>query len=151
MSRMVSFFVLIAIILVIGVLFFKVMVGFLVPLFFAGVAVVMFRPLHTWLLKKCRGRERTAAALTTTAILLVTLLPALVVCSLALVEGSRLLTRLDAGTVKSRLATLRGNLKLDMPLAPDVRAAETTLESLFPRPGVKELNGDERHALGRNS
>jgi predicted PurR-regulated permease PerM len=147
MSRMASFFVLIAIILVIGVLFFKVMVGFLVPLFFAGVAVVMFRPLHTWLLKKCRNRERTAAALTTATILLVTLLPALIVCSLALVEGSRLLTRLDAGTLKARLATLRGNLKLDMPLAPDVRAAETALEALFSKPGVKEPSREERRAL----
>ena len=65
MSRVVSFVVLLAVILVIGALFFRVMANFLLPLFLAALLVVIFRPLHRWILQRCRGRDRVAAALTT--------------------------------------------------------------------------------------
>ena len=45
MSRLISFAVLIAIIIVIGLLFYNVMVGFFVPVFLAAVLVVVFHPL----------------------------------------------------------------------------------------------------------
>jgi len=66
---------LLAIVLLIGALFFKVMAQFLVPLFLAVLLQVMFRPLHDWFIVRCRGRNRLAAGLTTLAILLILLLP----------------------------------------------------------------------------
>ena len=56
---------LVAIILLIGALFFKVIAEFLVPMFLAVLLVVMFAPLHEWFLVKCKGRNKLAAGLTT--------------------------------------------------------------------------------------
>jgi len=61
MSRVVSFVVLVAILLVIAGLFFHVMSSFFLPLFLAVLLVVMFRPVHVWIAGRCRGRERLAA------------------------------------------------------------------------------------------
>ena len=79
MSRMVSFFVLLGILLAVGVLFFKVIAGFLLPLFMALLLVVMFRPLHRWFVQRLGGRRRLAAAATTAAVLVVFLGPLLLV------------------------------------------------------------------------
>ncbi len=65
MSRIVSFIVLLASIVVIGALFYKVMIGFLVPIFLAAVLVVVFRPLHRWVMAQVGEREHLAAAITT--------------------------------------------------------------------------------------
>ncbi|MCG8448724.1 MAG: AI-2E family transporter [Pirellulales bacterium] len=75
MPRVVSFIVLLAVVLLIGSLFFQVMLQFIVPLFLAAVMVVIFKPLHQWLLRKCGGRQHIAAALTTLTIVLIVLLP----------------------------------------------------------------------------
>ena len=131
MPRMISFFALIAVILLFGVLFFKVMAMFLVPLFLAAVAVVVFRPWHRWILARCRGRERLAAGLTTAVIVFVTLVPAAAIFALAGIQGSALLTHMDANTVKTRLAQLRTRLGLDSPLAPEVRALEIPFNRLL--------------------
>ena len=80
MSRMVSFIVLLCVLLGIGVLFFKVMSGFLLPLFLAVLLVVMFRPLHEWFRRKLPNHRRLAAAGTTVSILLVFLIPLLFIC-----------------------------------------------------------------------
>ena len=107
MSRMVSLVFLVGVILLVGILFYRVMATFLVPLFFAAVFVVLFRPLHEWILKKCRGRQRWAAALTTAAIMLIVLVPSGLIVTLAVVEGASLTAHLDAGTLKTRLSRLR--------------------------------------------
>lgn len=75
MPRVVSFIVLLAVVLLIGSMFFKVMVQFIVPLFLAAVFVVICKPIHEWMLGKCGARKRLAAALTTLAIVLIILLP----------------------------------------------------------------------------
>jgi len=75
MTRLVSFVVLVAILLVIAGLFFKVMAGFLLPIFLAVLLVIVFGPLHRWIVARCRGHDRVAAALTTAAILLIVLIP----------------------------------------------------------------------------
>ncbi|MBW3600637.1 MAG: hypothetical protein KY475_25665, partial [Planctomycetes bacterium] len=74
-TRAISFVVLVTIIVIIGILFYRVMANFLLPLFLAALLVVIFRPLHQWLLVKCGGRVRLAAGVTTAAILLIVLLP----------------------------------------------------------------------------
>lgn len=75
MPRVVSFIVLLAVIILIGSLFFQVMVQFIVPLFLAAVLVVIFKPLHLWVLSKLDHRPRVAAAVTTFLIVLIVLLP----------------------------------------------------------------------------
>ena len=65
MPRVVSFIVLLAVIILIGLMFFQVMVQFIVPLFLAAVLVVIFKPLHIWVQDKCGGRVKLSAALTT--------------------------------------------------------------------------------------
>ena len=76
MPRVVSFIVLVAILLLIGSMFFRVMLQFVVPLFLAAVLVVVFKPLHQWILKRLPGKPRIAALATTTAILVLVLGPA---------------------------------------------------------------------------
>lgn len=95
MSRMISFIVLLAILLAIAFLFFKVMAGFVLPLFLAVLLVVMFSPLHRWFQKKLPGRRRLAAAATTATILLIFLIPLLVVFFEATSEAVVIYHRLD--------------------------------------------------------
>jgi len=75
--RVVSFIVLLAIVLLVGAVFFQVMAQFLVPLFLACVLLVMFQPLHAWMLIQLPKHPRIAALLTTIVIMLVVLVPSL--------------------------------------------------------------------------
>ena len=79
MARIASLVVLVAILAAIGLLFFQVMASFVLPAFMAILLVVMFGPVHHWLLARCKGRHRLAAVLTTGVILLSVLLPLLVI------------------------------------------------------------------------
>ncbi|MEN0111409.1 MAG: AI-2E family transporter [Planctomycetota bacterium] len=73
--RVISLIVLMAVVLLIGVLFFRVMASFLAPLFLATVLAVVFQPLHAWALRVCGDRPYYAATVTTTIISLLVLAP----------------------------------------------------------------------------
>ncbi|MCC6126345.1 MAG: AI-2E family transporter [Pirellulales bacterium] len=90
MARIVSFVVLLVILLLIFGLFFQVMADFLLPMFLAVLLVIMFGPLHRWFQARCKGRDRLAAVLTTTAILLVFFVPASFILLRAAQEGGNL-------------------------------------------------------------
>lgn len=75
MPRVVSFLVLLAIVLIIGSVFFQVMAKFLLPLFLAAVLVVIFKPLHQWTTSKLPNRPHLSALATTVVILLIVLVP----------------------------------------------------------------------------
>ena len=75
MPRVISFIVLLAIILLVGAVFFQVMAQFFVPMFLACVLLVVFQPLHRWILQKLPTHPRVAALITTVLILLVVILP----------------------------------------------------------------------------
>ena len=115
MTRMASFLVLVVIILGIGFLFYKVMIGFLLPLFLASLLVVMFRPLHRWYLEKCQGRPRVAAGLTTATVMLIVLVPAAIVGTLAVGEASSIVVQLDDAELTTKVTELRESLGLQMP------------------------------------
>ena len=100
MTRMISFYLLVGIIVVCGIFFFRVMAGFFLPLFLAAILVVIFRPLHRWISEKCKNRVRLAAALTTLAISLIVLVPLVWIGSLAVSEGVQLVTQFDAERAK---------------------------------------------------
>lgn len=73
MSRIVSLVVLVAVLLVIGALFFHVMIGFLLPLFLAVLLAIMFGPLHRRFQARFKGHNQMAAGLTTSAVMLILL------------------------------------------------------------------------------
>jgi predicted PurR-regulated permease PerM len=73
--RVISFIVLLAIVLLVGAIFFQVMAQFFVPLFLACVLLVVFEPLHRWMGARLPRRPRLAAMLTTFSIILVVVLP----------------------------------------------------------------------------
>lgn len=75
MPRVVSFIVLLAILLLMGAVFFQVIAQFVVPLFLAAVLVVIFKPLHERIRRRVPNSPRIAAMTTTLLILLVALLP----------------------------------------------------------------------------
>ena len=75
MPRVISFIVLLAIVLLVGAVFFQVMAQFIVPLFLACVLLVVFQPLHRWTLRHFPTYPRVAALITTAFILLAVLLP----------------------------------------------------------------------------
>ncbi|MGI9457268.1 MAG: AI-2E family transporter, partial [Aeoliella sp.] len=89
MRRRISLYMLVATVVLIGILFYRVIEPFIFSLLFASVLSVLFRPVFGWATKKLKGRERTAATLTTLAIMLLFLLPlgaALVIAAQQMVE-----------------------------------------------------------------
>lgn len=108
MTRMVSFLVLLAILVTIGILFIRVMANFLLPMFLAVLLVVIFQPIHQWFRAQFGGRDRLAAIVTTAAIILIVLLPLLLIGFNATAEGIRLYRNTigEPGTVASRDAAV---------------------------------------------
>ena len=111
MSRRFSFYLLLAIILLAGIVLYNVMAGFLIPLFLAAVLVVVFRPIHRWISHRCRDRERVAAALTTLAIMLIVIAPLAWIFTLAVTEGVNLATGATLDDLKKQLAEIRGRIE----------------------------------------
>ncbi len=128
MSRMVSFIVLVAIIVVIGFLFYRVMAPFLLPMFLAALLVVLFHPLHRWIELKCGGRQKLAAVITTAGVLLVVLVPLLATVILAASEGSAVVAQLNPSLLRQRVAQTRDKFDL---LRMDNAATYRAIEALF--------------------
>lgn len=78
MARLISLSVLLLLILFLGGTFFRVLAPLLLPLFVAAVMAILFQPLLGYFVKRCKGRKRLAAGLTTGTILSMILLPLLV-------------------------------------------------------------------------
>ena len=93
MPRVISFIVLLAIVLLVGAVFFQVMAQFMVPLFLACVLLVVFQPLHRWMLDQIPRWPRLAALFTTVLILLSVLLPLIWLSWRAYVDFHDLLER----------------------------------------------------------
>ncbi|HVU90021.1 MAG TPA: AI-2E family transporter [Pirellulales bacterium] len=115
MSRIVSFIVLLTIAILVGALSFMVMSSFLLPMFLALVLAVIFRPLHKWFISRSAGHVRVAAGMTTSAILLIVLIPTLLILTRAAAEAFSLATELDPAVVRERLSQLRREFHLEMP------------------------------------
>ncbi len=130
MSRIVSFIVLLASIVVIGALFYKVMIGFLVPIFLAAVLVVVFRPLHRWVMAQVGEREHLAAAITTCIILFLVLLPAGVIATTAAVQGASLVKNFDENNIDVTLERVRTYLKLELPYKDQIQSIQNEVEEL---------------------
>jgi predicted PurR-regulated permease PerM len=132
MARYISFAVLLGIIVVIGALFYKVMIGFFVPVFLAAVLVVVFRPLHRWVGSKVGERDHVAAGITTTLILLSVLIPASLVLTMAAIQGAGFVKDFNFSSIQYGLAKLRTNdwVNLEYPHAPIVREIQSKVEDI---------------------
>ncbi|MGL4514008.1 MAG: AI-2E family transporter [Lacipirellulaceae bacterium] len=75
LPRVISLVALLVVLWVIGIAFFRVMAGLLLPLFLAAVLAVVFKPLHHWSLETFGGRRQIAALFTTLMIALVVVIP----------------------------------------------------------------------------
>lgn len=125
MSRYFSIIVLVAVIALLTVLFFRVMVNFFVPLFLAVLLVVVFRPLHSWMLRKFKGRNALAAMFTTISIFLAVLIPLSLLLMLAISEGRTVVRRLSVDNIVHQVVELRRTLKLEIVAVEELRALET--------------------------
>ena len=131
MSRLISFAVLIAIIIVIGLLFYNVMVGFFVPVFLAAVLVVVFHPLHRWVLEKTGQRERLSAAITTLLIMISVLLPLGAVITAASVQGVKLVSQVSPSGIRIGLTQVRDSLGLHLDYEENLRAAKLDVDRIM--------------------
>lgn len=139
MPRVVSFIVLLAVIILIGSMFFQVMVQFIVPLFLAAVLVVIFKPLHLWVRERSGDRPKLAAAFTTGAIVLIVLLPLSGILVKAVSEGVTL----------ARANSADGELNTEAVRVMVERAVET-LNVGFGRVGLPAQSSDEIYAYVRS-
>jgi len=132
MARYISFAVLLAILALIGILFYRVMIGFFVPVFIAVVLVVVFQPLHRWVLKKVKNKTHLAASLTTLMIVASVLVPAGVVVGLAAVQGIKLLDEFNESNIRLGLSRLRSNdfVNLESPAALQFRSIDAKLAEI---------------------
>jgi predicted PurR-regulated permease PerM len=119
MSRIVSLIALVTIVVLVGVLSFKVMASFLLPMFLALVLTVIFRPLHKWFISRCQGYDRVAAGLTTASILLIVLLPTALILTRAAAEAYTLVTEIDPEQARERLKMLRQKFDLEAAASPE--------------------------------
>ena len=119
-----SFYVLLAVVLGIALLSFRVMKGFILPLFLAALLVVIFQPIHSWLLERFKGRKGLAAGLTTTAILLIVLAPIGWALTVGIVEGVSVSSQwgknADLLKIDKKLDPTRQTFGLEIPLEDDL-------------------------------
>jgi len=128
---MVSFGALLAIIVVIGLLFYKVMIGFFVPIFLAAVLCVVFRPLHRAVLERLGQRERTAAAITTALILLSVLFPAGLIIAAAAVQGASLISDVNSASINLAFQRVRTTLGLNIDHLYEIRKCQKEFDQLL--------------------
>ena len=78
MNRFISLSVLLALIILLGGMMFQVIAPFLLPLFLAAVLAVICQPIQDYFLRKTGQRPALAAALSTTALLAMLVVPLVV-------------------------------------------------------------------------
>lgn len=132
LSRYFSFIVLVAVIALMSVLFYKVMVTFFVPLFLAVLVVVVFRPWHRWILEKVEQRRNLAAFLSTVSIFLAVLIPVGLLITFAVFEGRTATRRFQMENLANELVVLRRSLGLEIPAISELRAVESSVEAITP-------------------
>lgn len=129
-SNRISFWVLLAIIGIVGVMFYRVMASFFLPLFLAVLLVVIFQPVYDWLLVKCGNRRHVAGTLATLAVVVTVFVPAGFVLTIATSEAISMGKRFDTTKITGKLDELREKYGLELPFAEEIHAIDQTLEKL---------------------
>ncbi|MCO8121382.1 AI-2E family transporter [Stieleria sp. TO1_6] len=145
LSRIMSVIMLLVGISIVGLLFYKVMAGFFIPLFMAAAMVVIFRPVHEWFLARLKGRRHIAAVATTSAILAIVLLPVTLLISVAIGQLTGLVGRADLDDIKSAIERGRTQLGLELDHADRFRRLDelTGLLGVIDEPEIVKLEIDE--------
>lgn len=130
LSRLISVAVLIVVIVAIGILFYRVMVGFFVPLFLAALLVVIFRPVHNYFTRRLGDRLRVAALLTTTVIFMIVLLPAALVLTVAAQQGTRILSGVNSQSLALALGRARETFGLSVTDPEIFKLLDRTIDDL---------------------
>ncbi|MEM9367505.1 MAG: AI-2E family transporter [Planctomycetota bacterium] len=130
LSRIMSVVMLIFGILAVGALFYRLMVGFFVPLFLAALLVVIFRPVHDWMLVRSRFRKRLAAGGTTGLILLMVLLPIGLLLSVGATQFTIMLSQLNQIDVAGAMDRVRSQLSLNLEHPEHFRELDRLIDSL---------------------
>jgi predicted PurR-regulated permease PerM len=78
MARLISLAVLLTLIVVLGITFFRVVAPFLLPLFLAGVVALLTQPMFLYFVKRTGGRGRRGAGLATAVVVAALLVPLVV-------------------------------------------------------------------------
>lgn len=120
MNRIVSFWLLVAIIVAVSLLFYRVMSGFLLPLFLAALLVILFAPAHRRVALWCGPRPRLAAGISTVIVVGCIFLPVLWTVSMAVSQSVAIVRRMDVREASRQLHRLRDTLALDVPLYEEV-------------------------------
>lgn len=144
-SRYVSFGLLLAIILIFVILFYEVMAKFLIPLFLAALLVVIFRPLHAWVLRKSGGRQKISAMATTAAVMLMVLVPISALLVMAAAEGREAFRQFNTAQIYDGIKKIRTNLNLDLPMP--VRVIDSELAAVQQDIGLTPLQEDEHRRM----
>lgn len=113
MARLVSLIALTVLIVFLGITFYRVIAPFLMPLFLAGVMVVICQPVFRYLIVKTGGRVRIAAALTTLGVTVVGLIPLLLISAAAIQLYAMARNTLGSDEWKTTVASVRQTLEVD--------------------------------------
>ena len=130
-ARMFSFVVLLGIVILFAVLSYEVLSAFILPMFLAVLLVLMFKPLHEWFRKVCKGRDRLAAGLTAVAVFLIVMLPLAWVVGLASIETVNLIRSLDQDEVANRVVAVINKINSQLPEGVRIAFAEEDVQTQF--------------------
>ncbi|MFM9069797.1 MAG: AI-2E family transporter [Planctomycetota bacterium] len=150
MTRIVSFWLLVAIIVAVSLGFYRVMSGFLLPLFLAALLVVIFKPLHEWLLVRLR-HAMLAAGIATTAVVLIVFVPLIWSLTLAANEAISVARQFDANRVTRQIQRLQILLRLDLPLVEETLELTPLLDDLLLEPVAVSPSGASEQETGEKT
>lgn len=125
MHRAISLAILVVLVLLLAILFYQVMIGFLLPLFLATLLAILFQPLHREMVRLFHGHDRIAAGVTTALILVIVLAPLAFTVFKAATEATAILARPNQKQQSDNSAT--ETTRTDEPARPaDAQQSETT-------------------------
>jgi predicted PurR-regulated permease PerM len=130
MSRILSVSMLILGILGVGILFYRVMAGFFIPLFLAVLLVVIFRPVHQWISHRLGDRPRLACLTTTSLIMLMVLVPIIALISVATSQFTAMVSQVDFADLSEALDRGREQLGISLQHPEQFRRLDTLADSL---------------------
>lgn len=98
MARVVSLSVLVTLIVILGLTFFRVVAPFFLPLFIAAVTALLCQPIYAWTLAKTKNRVGMSAGITTVVALVIITIPVILVTLIGVFELYRLAVKVQSGT-----------------------------------------------------
>ena len=147
MVRIVSLSVLLTLIVILGLTFFKVLAPFILPLFLAAVFAILCQPIYDYFLDRTKNRVRISAGLTTVSVVAIILVPLIlgtVLASLQLFVVATDLSQRNLGR------TLREKTEPVFQYAADFINARTQPQSIRERTEENTTDADTSEPRGES-